>query len=504
MAEIINNSRIAKNTVYLYIRMFFTMAVGLYTSRVVLQVLGISDYGLYNVIGGIVTLFTAITAALTIGTQRFLNFAIGEGDFEKLERTFSIALGLHFFIAILILLLGETIGLWFLNNHINIPEGREFAAQCVYQFTIFNFIISIIQIPFQSCIIAHEKMNIYAYMSIYDVIMKLLVVMSMRFINFDKLILYAFLLFVVQVTSVFIYNAYCRKKIVECTFKIVRDLTLTKEIISYSGWNLLGGAAVIFTNQALTILLNVFSGTIINAARGLALTVNSYINTFVNNFQTAANPQIVKLYASREYEQLYKLVINNSRIASYLYLIVAIPAWIEIKFVLTLWLGDYPEITENFIRIILIQSLFTTINQPLQMLIHASGKMKTINIVNSLVLALSFPLSYIFLKLGYAPNTVFWINAICFAASWVVCLFFSQRYTGLSIKRMVRDVYINIILGLSIMFAIPYFISRQLNEGWNSFLIVSSISLITSFVVIYFWGFTKGMRKMIIDKIKRK
>ena len=214
----------------------------------------------------------------------------------------------------------------------------------------------------------------------------------MYFINFDKLILYAFLILAVQFTSVLIYNVYSRNNFEECSFKIVKDTALIKEIASYSGWNLLGGSAVILTNQALTILLNIFCGTIVNAARGIALTVNTYVNMFVNNFQTATNPQIVKLYASKEYAQLYKLIINNSRIATYLYLLIAIPAWLEIKFVLKIWLGDYPEYTDDFIRIILIQSLFTTINQPLQMLIHASGKMKAINIVNSLVLTLSFPL----------------------------------------------------------------------------------------------------------------
>lgn len=483
--------------------MFFTMAVGLYTSRIVLQILGTSDYGLYNVIGGIVTLFSAVTTALTVGTQRFLNFAIGEGDFEKLKRTFSIALGLHISIGLLILLLGETIGLWFLNKYINIPEGRLYAAQWVYQFTILSFIINIIQVPFQSCIVAHEKMSIYAYMSIYDVSMKLLLVMLMQVCHFDKLILYGFLMFVVQFSSVLIYNKYCRTKFKECSFKIIRDIKLTKEIVSYSGWNLLGGIAVIFTNQALTILINIFSGTIVNAARGLALTVNSFINTFVNNFQTATNPQIVKLFASKEYEQLYRLIINNSRIASYLYLFIAIPLWIEIEFILTIWLGEYPEFTDIFVRIILIQSLFTTINLPIQMTIHASGKMKYINIVNSFVLILSFPLSYIALKLGYPPDIVFWINTFCFIASWIVCLFFSHRYTGLPICRMVKDVYLNVFIGCVLMFMVPYFCSSKLSDGWISFLLVCSVSAVTSILVIYFWGFTKGMRLVLVDKVKK-
>ena len=499
-----NNKRIAKNTIYLYVRMFITMAIGIYASRIVLKVLGASDYGLYNVVGGVVSMFAMISAALQVGTQRFLNFAMGENDPVKLKKTFSISLGLYVMIGIFIFIIGETIGLWFILNYLNVPDGRMTAVIWVYQFSLVSFIANLIQIPFQSCIIAHENMSIYAFMSIYDAIMKLLMIVLIQFLDDDKLILYATLIFAVQLSSIIIYNVYCRHKYEECTFKILYEKKLAKEIVSYSGWNLLGGGAVVLTNGGLNILLNIFCGSVINAARGIAITVNTYIVSFINNFQTAANPQIVKLYASKELDRFYKLLINNSRISVYLYLLVAIPAWIEIGGVLKIWLGEYPAYTEDFVRIILIQSLFSTLNQPIQMSIHASGQMKWINIVNSLVLSMSFPLSFIALKFGYSPISVFIINGICFVGSNVVCLFFSHKYTGLSIGSIIKEVYLNVAIGSIIMFSVPYVLHSHLTRQWQSFWVVCIVSVITSCLVVYFWGMTKGMRIMLMEKIKSK
>lgn len=495
-----NNKRIAKNTLYLYIRMFFTLGVGLYVSRVVLRVLGASDFGLYNVIGGVLTMFTMFSAALTVGTNRFLAFAIGEKDDNKLEKTFSLALYLHILLALIILLLLETIGLWFLKTQMNIPEGREIAAFWVFQFSIFVFALNLAQVPFQACLVAHEKMNIYAYMSIYDVVMKLIIVILLQYIDIDKLILYAVLIFALQILTIIIYNIYCQQHFDECRWKLKWDSMLAKQYATYSGWNLIGGSQTFFTDQGINILLNIFCGTVVNAARGLAVNVNNYVLLFINNFQMAANPQIIKLYAAKDLQNLFRLVINNCRLAEYLYLMIAIPAFIEVEYLLSLWLGNYPYYTPVFIQIILIQSALTPLNTPVGMIVHATGRMKWLSIASLGLLAI-FPVSYFILKAGFSPIWVFIASAIIWSWSNISQVYFAHRYTGISYKSIFKAAYLNSLIGGIIMFIIPWAISQKLPIGINRLIIVSSTSILTSVVVIYTWGMTSGMREMVNNKI---
>lgn len=482
--------------------MFFTMLIYLYTSRVLLKVLGVSDYGLYNVVAGVLAMFTMFSGALQIGTQRFLNFAMGENDDDKLQRTFSIALGLHVIIAVIIFILGQTIGLWFVCNYLNIPEGREVAAIWVYEFSLISLSISMLQLPYQACVIAHENMNVYAILGILDVTLKLLVVILLQFISVDKLILYAVLLFIVHVSTMVIYNIYCNKKYPECTYHIVMDKILAKEIASYSGWNLLGGCIGPITNQGVNILLNIFCGTVINAARGLSITVNSFIMQFVSNFQIAANPQIVKLFAAKEHEKFVRLIINNSRVSVYLFLFLAIPAYIEIQFLLDLWLGEYPDITIDFVRIIFIQSLFQTLNKPVNMSIHASGRIKWMNIANTICMCIVIPVSYFLLKLGYSPIAVYWINVLFFMSDNIVCLYFSRKYTNMPVIRIFREVYLNALVGSIVMFIVPFLISLKFEEGFLRFLIVGVSSVLISSIVMWFWGMTDGMKALVVEKVK--
>jgi O-antigen/teichoic acid export membrane protein len=495
-----NNRRIAKNTFYLYIRMFVTMAVGLYTSRVVLKVLGASDFGLYNVVGGILTMFTMLSSALTIGVQRFLSFAIGQGDIIKLKRTFSIAFGLHVCLAFIIALLAETIGLWFLENQMNIPAGRENAAFWIYQFTILGFMVNLIQVPFQSCLISHEEMNMYAYMSIYDVSMKLFIILLIQILVYDKLILYGGLILGVNVTSILIYNFYCRHRFSECTFRIRWDKHLTKEIAIYSGWNAVGGSLSFFTNQGINILYNIFCGTVVNAARGISVNVNQYIVQFITNFQTAVNPQIIKLYAAKEYDNLYKLVVNNGRVAEYLYLFLAIPTFIEIDYILNIWLGKYPEYTAIFVQLILIQSAENVADYPIGMLIHAAGKMKY-PAITGFLLALIFPVSYILLKLGFSPVSVSLASAIMWNIQNIGDLYWAHHYTGIPFKYVLKEIYLNVCIGATLMFIVPFIISRFMVNGTLRFFVVGICSVLWSSLIIYFWGLTPGMRNLVLEKL---
>ncbi len=499
-----NNKRIAKNTVALYIRMFVTMAVSLYTSRVLLQVLGVSDYGLYGVVGGIVSSFSMLSSALTVGTQRFLNYAMGEGDIEKVKRVFSTALGLHVFLALILLVLAETVGLWFVHNYLNVPEGRFTAAMWIYQFSVFAFLLQLVQVPFQSCIISNERMNVYAYMSIYEAVMKLLAVFLIGVMPADKLILYGGLIFLVHASSVLIYNCYCRHHFAECSLHIRTDWQLTKQMLSYTGWNIFGGSLDFVTGQGLNILLNIFYGTVVNAANGLATSVRSIVTRFVSNFQTAVNPQIVKQYAAKEFQSLYRLVVNNSRLAQYLYLFIAVPAFIEIEFVLQVWLGEVPQHTANFVRIILIQSALGPVNRPITMLIHASGKMKWPSIVTTVPLYSIFFISYFLLKSGAPPESVYVVSAILSVWRNVSELAFAHKYTGIPVGVVLKESYLNVLAGTCLMFIVPYLVSLQFPLGWKRFLLVGTISVVWSSIVVYTIGLTKGMRSALVKKINEK
>lgn len=498
------NKRIAKNTLMLYIRMLITVAVSLYTSRVILQVLGVSDYGLYNVVGGVVASFSMLSAALTVGSERFLTYAMGERNEKKLKKTFSIALGLHLFLALILLFLAETIGLWFVYNYLNVPDGRTTATIWIYQFSVITFLINLIQVPFQSCLISHERMNIYAYMSIYDVAMKLIILFIIQTIPYDKLILYGAMILIVQLSSVIIYNNYCRKCFKECTWRIQTDKQLTLEMLSYTGWNLFGGSMGFLNGQGINILLNIFCGTTVNAARGLSMSINNIISQFVQNFQTAVNPQIIKQYAAKEYESLFQLVINNARLAEYLYLLIAIPAFVEINFVLKIWLGEVPAYTAIFVQIILLQSALSPADYPVGMLIHASGKLKWPSIVTAIPLYSIFIISYILLKNGYSPVSVYIISAVLFIWKNITNLYFAHKYSGISINIVLRKVYMNTSCGAVLMFIVPYIISLQLPLGWSRFLIVCTSSLFWSLIIIYFIGLTPSMRAKIIKRIYEK
>lgn len=496
------NKRIAKNSVFLYVRMLVIVAIGLYASRVVLHVLGASDFGLYNVVGGIITLFTVFSAALNDSTQRFLSYAIGDNDADKLKRSFSIAFGIHVALAVIILVLAETLGLWFLYNHLNIPDGRQTAAVWVYQFSVITFLVGLIKQPFHSCLIAHERMHLYAYVSIYDAIMKLLIVFLLQWVSFDKLIVYGFLMFLLSISSALIYYFYCRRAFEECTLRIVRDKGLTKEIVVYCGWSLFGGGLDVFNSQSINILLNVFCGTIVNAARGLSMSIYSNVSMFVNSFLIAVNPQIIKQYAAKEWESLHKLVMADARIAEYLFLLVAIPVFIETDFLLKLWLGEYPEYTVIFIQLFLIQQSEYPLDYPLGMLIQASGKLKWPSIIANLPLVSVTVISYVLLKSGYSPVSVYVACAVVYFWKNIANLYFANKYTGISVSKVIKKVYLNVITGGSVMFLVPLFVSFHMEEGLVRFLVVGTVSVITSIIVIYYWGLTPELRVMVKNRIQ--
>ena len=483
--------------------MLLTLFVGLYTSRVVLQTLGISDYGLYNVVAGIITLFTFLNSTLASGTQRFMSFALGEQNFNKMKSVFSTAIYLHALFSLIIVVIAEIVGLWLLYNKMQIPDGRMDAAFWVFQFSIFATMVKMMEVPYMATLIAHERMNIYAYISIYDVVMKLLIVFVIQMVVYDKLILYAFLLFVVHVSSALLYLLYCRIKYNETRSIVDFSKSTFKDIASFSIWNIFGCGAVALQGQGVNILLNMFFGTVVNAARGIAFQVNAIILQFVNNFQVAVNPQIVKLYASGQKEEMIKLVLNNSKFAAFLYLIIAIPAFVEIEFVLRMWLGEYPDYAPIFLRIIIVQSLIQTMTRPVVMVVHAVGKMKEVNLTAGVALLLILPVSYVLLKMNVDPVTVMAVNIIPWLFETFFELFYENKFIGFPIWGFYKKVYFVVFPIALLVVTVPYFAHLYLPmEGWGRFLVVCVISVITSVVTIYYLGLSTHLREMVLDKAK--
>lgn len=500
-----NNKRIAKNTLFLYIRMLFSMVVGLYTSRVILETLGISDYGLYNVVGGFVSIFMFVNGTMTAGAQRFMSYALGEKNNEKLNKVFSNSIIIHCVLAILILILVETIGIWFLENKMNIENGRSDAAFWVFQFSVLAAIIQVVQVPFQSSIVAHEDMGIYAYVSIYDTLMKLAVLYIIQRIDYDKLVLYGFFILLVQFSTAAIYCLYANKKYSECKLNWDYDKTTMKEMFSFSGWAIIGSLAGTCQGQGVNVLLNMFFGTIVNAARGIAFQVNNVLLMFAHNFQIAVSPQIIKYYAGGERDEMSKLVIRCSKISAILLLFLMMPILVDCEFVLKIWLGDYPKYTPGFVKIICIQTLMQAIIHPVIFVTHATGKLKMPNLTGGICVMFALPMCYISYRLGANPYVVLFVSIIPWLFEQFFDLFYARKYAGFPMLRFYLDVYLRFaILGM-IVYAVINAVYPYLNQGsWRGFIIMTIVSCIVSAIIYFYGGLSKGDRSVVISLVQSK
>lgn len=505
----VDNRRIAKNTIFLYFRMLLTMAVSLYTARVVLNVLGVSDYGLYNVVCGVVTLFSFINGTLSGGTQRFLTFALGENDQEKVKRTFSSAIIIHATIGFIILILTEIIGLYLLYNKMTIDPERLNAAFWIFQFSAMGMLIGCLQVPYEASIIAHEKMDFYAYMGIFDVTVKLIIVLLLKVIRgIDLLILYGFFYMCVSVVLIAIYRHFCKKWFDECSIKKTKgrilDKQLFKDMLIFSGWDTIGCMASVASNQGINVLLNIFFSTVVNAARAISLQVYGAIQKFVGSFQTAVNPQITKLYASGNVEEMCTLAKRSSKYSGYLVILIGLPIFIEIDYILNLWLGQVPEYTSYFTRITIVQGLICSIYRPLVTIVHATGKMKWPNLIAGSVLLLIVPVSYILLKLGVGVKAIYVVNVLpwIFDAGWNI--FIVRRYTGAETLEYFPQVFLKVLIILSISSLTTYLVFKNMEYGFIRLLAVVLCSTITSLATIYCFGMSKKERDFTNSIIRRK
>lgn len=500
-----NNKRIAQNTLFLYFRMFLVMGMNLYASRIILKALGIEDFGLYNVVGGIVTMFSFINGALSAATSRYLTFELGKNDIKLLNKIFNTALLSHCFIGIIIVFLAETIGLWFFYQKMIIPEDRLYAAMWVYQISILTSVFSITQVPYTATIIAHENMKIYAYVSIVEVSLKLIVVFIIANLSYDRLISYALLLCLVQIILMLYYRNYCSKHYKECTIKLNRDKQLYKEMFSYGSFDMIGNLSVLAQGQGLNILLNLFFGPTVNAARGIAYQLQGAITQFSNNFMTAVKPQIIKSYAIGDIKGMIKLMEGSSLLSFYLMLIIALPLWFESDFVLKLWLGEYPLHTTTFLKLTIILCLIQSLKTPRTAVFHATGKIKLTNIIIGSILCSALPIAYCLLKLGFPPESVFWAANITMIISELVSTFILKKYVQFSAKKYFINVHARCSLVTIITGLILYLIFDKFIEQSFTRLIITCInSTIITIIVCFMIGLDKQTKTIIIQIIKQK
>ena len=496
-----NNKRIAKNTIMLYIRMFISMLVGLYTSRVVLATLGVEDYGIYGVVGGVVGMMGFLSASMSGATSRFLTFELGRGDKERLAKTFSSALIVHIGIAIVVLILAETVGLWFLSNKLNIPAERMQAAHWVYQLSILSAMFGITQVPYNAAIIAHEKMDVYAYVEILNVSLKLLIVYLLCIGNFDKLILYASLMLAVSILIMMVYKIYAIRQFPEAHFHWIWDKTYLRPLLSFSGWDLYGNACVIARQQGTNFLINIFYGVVYNAASGIATTVQGTISGLAFNIILAFRPQIIKQYAKGNVEDMSKLVGNAVCFTTILFGCMSIPLILETHYIMKAWLGVIPEKSEIFCQILLIASFLGLLNNIWNTCIHATGKIKEISIFSGTFFLISLPIIYVVFQFKAPVESAYLV--------FILSIVFVNVSNLLIIKKKIPKLklnfvflnYIKVIIVLMASYYITSLFKAQMQETFIRLLVDCFICWIIVFASSFIFILNKKQKKSIISKI---
>jgi len=499
-----SNKRIAKNTLLLYARMLYSLFISLFTARIILNALGFEDYGLYNVIGSIVAMFVFLRSAMGNSTHRYITYAIGKGDFDNIQKVFSLSVIIFTALAILIVLLCETVGLWFFYEKLNIPDGRMTAAFWVYQFSIITTAITVICVPYDAIIIAHERMNIFAFVQVLSSTLSLGTVYLVKISPFDKLILYAFLLFLIQVINRVIYGIYCGRHFPETKFKFIKDWSLMKEMTSFAGWSLIGNLIWVGYTQGVNIMLNIFFGPAVNAARGIAVQVQNAMSGFVTNFQTALNPQIIKSYARKDFKRQLQLLYSSSKFSYFLTLCMVLPVFVEADGILVLWLREVPDYTTAFLRLILLISLISPLENPIGISNNATGDIKKYQLTVGCFNIFIFILAFVALKLGYEPYSVFIVQFVISA----VVLFVKLLLVKDKIQLSLRDYFSNVLLKILIVTIIASMVPITIHyfKPTNSvigLLLNCAIGAISAAICSYFIGMNSQERAFILNNIKQ-
>lgn len=480
--------------------MMFIILVSLYTSRVILKTLGVEDYGIYNVVGGFVSMFGFLNTAMSATTQRYITYSLGTENTAQLNKVFSNCVMTHILIALIVLLFAESVGLWFLFNKMIIPESRMTAAFVVFQCSVVSTVVLILSVPYNADIIAHEKMSAFAYISIVEVTLKLLIVFLLKFSGIDKLIFYGILLLIVQCSIRLIYGSYCKRHFEETKFRIIWDFSLFKEMLSFAGWNLWGGVSNIMYTHGVNLLLNLFFGPTVNAARGIAIQVQNAISQFANSFQMAINPQITKSYAQRDYAYMHKLVFRSSKFTFILLFILSLPIFTETEAILKLWLGVVPNWTVVFLRLMLCIVIIDSVANPFMVSVAATGNVKLYQSIIGGTMLLIVPTSYIFLKLGCAPNIVFITHLFFAVLTFILRLFIVKRLIHFSIIEYCKVCIFKIIAIVVPSFFSVWILTKCLNESFESQLFVVVLSVVIGVIFSFICGLTINERQILVQK----
>jgi O-antigen/teichoic acid export membrane protein len=497
-----NNKRIAKNTLMLYFRMLFMMVVSLFTSRVILSTLGVEDYGIYNVVGGIVTMFTVLSGSLSSAISRFITFELGKGNIQKLKIVFSTGVNIQIGMSALVVLVAEAVGIWFLNTKMNIPTERLNAANWVFQCAVGTFVLNLLSVPYNAAIIAHEKMSAFAYISIVEVSLKLIIVYMLTISPFDRLKTYAVLLLCLGAIIRFVYGVYCKRHFEECTYHFVFDKPILREMTGFAGWNFLGNGAYMFNTQGVNILMNMYFGVAVNAARGVATQVDAALKQFVNNFTTAVNPQITKSYAQGDLPYMHKLICRSAKFSAFLMLFFAVPILLETQSILTIWLKTVPDYAAVFLRLIIISTFADTIlANSLVTALSATGDIKRYQIIVTTFGCMVFPLSWIAYAMGMEPQVSYIIYFVIYFILLFVRLWLLRDMIKLPIKMYVKDVLYRLFFVIAVSFAIPSILHLSMHEGWIRLLSVCAASVVITAIAEYRLGLSLQERTFIKNKI---
>ena len=497
------NKRIAKNTLLLYVRTLLMMLVSLYTSRVILNTLGETDFGIYNIVGGVVVLFTFLNNALSSATQRYLTFELGRNNADAVKRVFSMSMTVHFTIAILLIFLAETLGLWFLNNKLNIPQERMTAANVVYQLSVLACCIQLIRIPYNAIIIAYEKMSFFAYISLFEAILKLGLVLLLILSTFDILIVYAALMLFTAFFITWLYKHYCSKHFKASLYSFFWDASLYKELMRFSGWSLLGTSADIAASQGVNIIINLFVGVLANTATGISTQVCSAVYSLVLNFQTAFKPQIIKNYAANNLQGLYNLIFSSSKISFFLLYLFCLPLFLNTDFILHLWLGQTPLYAVGFTQWTLCCLLIDAMSAPLWMSAQATGRIKGYQILIALCLLLNLPIAYGLMEWGFSPIKVFIAKALINMFTHFARLFYLRKLIQLPAWSYTKQVMTRIASVTILSAPLPLYLATHI-EGWEKLILTTVTSSFMILITVYLIGLTKSERIFIKHTIKNK
>lgn len=495
-----NAKRIVKNTLILYVRMFFQMAVTLYTSRVIISTLGVEDFGIYAVVGSAVTIFGVLSGNLNAATQRFITFELGKGKVSRIVEVFNTSIIVHLILAIIILLAGESVGLWFLNTHMSIDPSRIYAANWVYQCSLFSFVVSLTAIPYSAAIIAHERMKHLASIGILDVFLKLISVLILPFLSYDKLIVYAIFILIAAVVVTITYASYCYRFLPNCSFRLCFNKNLLFQILSFAGWNFIGASSNILMTQGVNILLNIYFGVVVNAAQGIARQVQNAVGLFIQNFMIALNPQITKSYSGGDHSSMLNLVIQGTRFSFYLIFILSLPLFIETEMILRVWLKVVPQYAVILVRLGLIFTVLQALSNTLITAMLATGDIKKYQMIVGGLQMLNFPLTYLAFELNSPPYAALIIAIVLSCCCLAARLILLKGMIGLPVREYMNNVLLNVSIVSILSMIVPLLLYFNMTFGWMRLIVVSSTAFISTLSIVYVFGLSCDERLLVQEK----